>query len=33
VLAIPGTSKMEHLVENVGAVALRLSTEELARLE
>jgi aryl-alcohol dehydrogenase-like predicted oxidoreductase len=33
VLAIPGTSKVEHLVENVGAAALRLSAEDLARLE
>ncbi|MGE5156002.1 MAG: aldo/keto reductase [Betaproteobacteria bacterium] len=33
VLAIPGTSHVEHLAENVAAGALRLSAEELARLE
>ncbi|OLB65590.1 MAG: aldo/keto reductase [Actinobacteria bacterium 13_2_20CM_2_72_6] len=33
VLAIPGTGNPDHLVENVAAGALRLSPEELARLE
>lgn len=32
VLAIPGTSNPDHLVENVAAVALRLTEEELAGL-
>ncbi|MER5184325.1 oxidoreductase [Streptomyces sp. NPDC002896] len=31
-LAIPGTGNPDHLVENVAAGALRLSSEELARL-
>ena len=33
VLAIPGTGDPEHLVENIAAGALRLSTDELARLD
>ncbi|MDH6574563.1 oxidoreductase [Kitasatospora sp. MAP5-34] len=33
VLAIPGTGNPDHLVENVAAGALRLSSEELAQLE
>jgi aryl-alcohol dehydrogenase-like predicted oxidoreductase len=33
VLAIPGTGNPDHLVENVAAGALRLSADELARLE
>jgi pyridoxine 4-dehydrogenase len=33
VLAIPGTGDPRHLVENVAAGALRLSPDELARLE
>ncbi len=33
VLAIPGTGQPRHLVENVAAGALRLSPDELARLE
>ncbi|MFS4092145.1 aldo/keto reductase [Streptomyces sp. AF1A] len=33
VLAIPGTGDPEHLVENVAAGALRLTEEELARLD
>ncbi|MEH1012635.1 oxidoreductase [Micromonospora sp. CPCC 206060] len=33
VLAIPGTGNPDHLVENVAAGALRLSNEELTRLE
>jgi len=33
VLAIPGTGNPDHLVENVAAGALRLSQEELARLD
>jgi pyridoxine 4-dehydrogenase len=32
-LAIPGTGQPGHLVENVAAAALRLSPDELARLE
>jgi aryl-alcohol dehydrogenase-like predicted oxidoreductase len=32
-LPIPGTSKVAHLEENVAAVGLRLSTEEIAELE
>lgn len=32
VLAIPGTGNPDHLVENVGAGAIRLSAEEIARL-
>lgn len=32
VLAIPGTSKIEHLIENINAAALRLSSEELNSL-
>lgn len=32
VLAIPGTSDPDHLVENVAAGAIRLSSEEIARL-
>ncbi|MGW6911364.1 aldo/keto reductase [Streptomyces sp. NPDC054940] len=32
VLAIPGTGNPDHLVENVAAAALRLTDEELARL-
>ena len=33
VLAIPGTGDAAHLEENVAAAALRLSEEELARLD
>ena len=33
VLAIPGTSSVEHLEENVAAAALELSSEDLALLE
>ncbi|MFB7664913.1 oxidoreductase [Kitasatospora sp. NPDC056138] len=33
VLAIPGTSNPEHLVENIAAGELRLSPDELARLQ
>jgi pyridoxine 4-dehydrogenase len=33
VLAIPGTADPGHLAENVAAGALRLSPDELARLE
>ncbi|MFE7708186.1 oxidoreductase [Streptomyces sp. NPDC057486] len=33
VLAIPGTGNPDHLVENVAAAALRLSADELARLD
>ncbi|WP_274564747.1 oxidoreductase [Streptomyces spiramyceticus] len=33
VLAIPGTGNPDHLVENVAASALRLSADELARLD
>jgi aryl-alcohol dehydrogenase-like predicted oxidoreductase len=33
VMAIPGTGNPDHLVENVAAGALRLSPDELARLE
>jgi aryl-alcohol dehydrogenase-like predicted oxidoreductase len=32
-LPIPGTSKVEHVEENVAAAGLRLSTEEMAELE
>jgi pyridoxine 4-dehydrogenase len=32
VLAIPGTGNPDHLVENIAAGALRLSTDDLARL-
>jgi pyridoxine 4-dehydrogenase len=32
-LPIPGTSSLEHLEENVAAAALRLTEDELARLE
>jgi len=32
-LPIPGTSKLEHLEENVAAAALKLSAEEWAELE
>lgn len=33
VLAIPGTGNQDHLVENIAAGALRLSEDELARLD
>ena len=33
VLAIPGTGNPDHLIENVAAGALRLSQDELARLQ
>ena len=33
VLAIPGTGSLEHLEENVAAAALRLSDDEVARLD
>ena len=33
VLAIPGTGDPDHLVENVAAGSLRLSEDELARLD
>ena len=33
VLPIPGTKSVEHLTENMGAVQLRLSPEDRARLE
>ncbi len=33
VLAIPGTSNPDHLTENIAAGALRLSPDELARLQ
>jgi pyridoxine 4-dehydrogenase len=32
-IPIPGTSSMEHLEENVAAAQLKLSDEELARVE
>ena len=32
VLPIPGTKSVEHLRENLGAAALELSEEDLARL-
>jgi pyridoxine 4-dehydrogenase len=32
-LAIPGTGNPDHLIENVAAGALRLSQDEMARLE
>ncbi|GAB2727622.1 hypothetical protein GCM10027072_22030 [Streptomyces bullii] len=32
-LAIPGTGNPEHLVENVAAGALRLTDDELNRLD
>ena len=33
ILLIPGTSSLGHLRENLGAAALRLSDEALARLD
>jgi aryl-alcohol dehydrogenase-like predicted oxidoreductase len=33
VLPIPGTTRIEHLRENAGAVALRLTPQQVARLE
>jgi aryl-alcohol dehydrogenase-like predicted oxidoreductase len=33
VLAIPGTGSPDHLVENVAAGALRLTDDEMARLD
>jgi pyridoxine 4-dehydrogenase len=33
VLAIPGTGNPDHLVANVAAGALRLTDDELSRLE
>jgi aryl-alcohol dehydrogenase-like predicted oxidoreductase len=33
VLAIPGTGDPDHLAENVAAGALRLTDEEMARLD
>ncbi len=33
VLAIPGTGNLDHLEQNVAAAAIRLSAEELARLD
>ena len=33
VLPIPGTKSVEHLTENMGAAALRLSAEDMARLD
>jgi pyridoxine 4-dehydrogenase len=33
VLPIPGTKSVEHLTENMGAAGLRLSDEEMARLD
>jgi aryl-alcohol dehydrogenase-like predicted oxidoreductase len=33
VLPIPGTKSVEHLRENLGAAALELSEEDLARLD
>jgi aryl-alcohol dehydrogenase-like predicted oxidoreductase len=32
-LPIPGTSRVSHLEENVGAAALRLTEQQLAELE
>ncbi len=32
-LPIPGTSSIDHLEENVAAAALRLTDEEVAKLE
>jgi len=32
-LPIPGTSKVKHLEENIGAVALELAPAELAELD
>jgi pyridoxine 4-dehydrogenase len=32
-LPIPGTSKVEHLEENVAATDIRLSTDEFAALD
>jgi pyridoxine 4-dehydrogenase len=33
ILPIPGTKSVEHLIENLGAAALRLSADDLARLD
>jgi pyridoxine 4-dehydrogenase len=33
VLPIPGTKSVEHLTENMGAAGLRLSSEDMARLD
>ena len=33
VLPIPGTKSVEHLTENLGAAALRLSADDMARLD
>ena len=33
VLPIPGTKSVEHLTENLGAAQLRLSAEDMARLD
>ena len=33
ILPIPGTSSVDHLEQNLGAAAVRLSQDELAELE
>jgi aryl-alcohol dehydrogenase-like predicted oxidoreductase len=33
ILPIPGTSKIAHLEENIGAAELKLSAEDLAEIE
>jgi aryl-alcohol dehydrogenase-like predicted oxidoreductase len=32
-VAIPGASKIEHVRQNVGAMTLKLTPEEMARLD
>ena len=33
IVAIPGATKLEHVRQNVGALTLKLSPEEMARLD
>ena len=33
ILPIPGTKSVDHLTENLGAAGVRLSTEDMARLD
>ncbi|MCW2576765.1 MAG: putative aldo/keto reductase, NAD(P)-binding, partial [Modestobacter sp.] len=33
ILPIPGTKSVDHLTENLGAAGVRLSAEDMARLD
>ena len=33
IVTIPGASKTEHVIQNIGAMSLKLSKEEMAKLD